>query len=248
MLRLYSKKKAKTGIFQIAKITEDKKTSGDTPTKSKIFSADEVARINKMRDFNLTRGSTFWKGTVAKINKSHDSRYKTLTQDTIFDCFSRDIKDKFVQMKQRHLTEPEETVRDGDDISYKLSNTYQDDFIHSKMNEIFTSKTSYINNQKGNNMKTILRGKSKHFTNLRPFDIKTLQEEGNKTMAEKSKNKGIKPWLEESMNQLSKVNNEYKPVKTQMNKRAQTQHVRIRKNKPKKQSFKEILKCHTSHW
>ena len=43
-----------------------------------------------MRDFNLTRGSQSFSKTMKK-HKSNDSRYKTLTQNTIFDCFTKDV-------------------------------------------------------------------------------------------------------------------------------------------------------------
>jgi len=41
-------------------------------------------------------------------------------------------------------------------------------------------------------MKTILRGKSKHYTNQEQFDIKNLQEEGNKTAGQMCNKLGYK--------------------------------------------------------
>lgn len=56
----------------------------------KVFRGKELARINNMRDFNIRRGTLSFKSQQHN-QKSLDSRYRTLTQDAIYDSFIKDV-------------------------------------------------------------------------------------------------------------------------------------------------------------
>ena len=50
---------------------------------------------------------------------------------------------------------------------------------------------------------TVLQGKSKHFTNLKAFDLRDLYNKENVATEERLKNLGLKPWLDLSQSKLN---------------------------------------------
>ncbi|CAI2363759.1 unnamed protein product [Moneuplotes crassus] len=166
--------------------------SRDNDNKSlKIFRGKELARINKMRDFNIRRGTISFKSQQHN-HRSLDSRYRTLTQDTIYDSFIKDTNCKLIQLKQRHLAQPVA-------LKQKFLETHSSHFS-KEISKIFTLKDSTPVERRP---LTKLRGKSKNFSKLEQFDIKDLLQKGSIPISQKHKSLGIKPWLADSTNKLT---------------------------------------------
>lgn len=65
----------------------------------------------------------------------------------------------------------------------RLNNSY----LKEQFNDIFIPKVRQFVDPKEEMKKVILRGKSKNYSLLKQFDIEKLQEEGNKSLIDKSK-------------------------------------------------------------
>ena len=84
-----------------------------------------------MRDFNIIRGLKM----PFKSPSPKSTRYKSLFKSNIFDCFSKDMKNRIIQLKIRHGVKNDINLEELN----KKKNSLTFDNSHSKSHSAYMS-------------------------------------------------------------------------------------------------------------